>query len=119
MLYDKIDQKTKQNTMDSREDRRKILRVRATVQIGDVVEEVHTHDISESGLSLLLPFPSKVGTQAQIGFSLFQEGRLKTITLTAKAIHCTLSSDLFRTGYTYTGISPDHRKIVATYCNER
>lgn len=106
-------------SIEQREDRRRILRVRASVCIIDAIIEARTHDISEKGISVLLPFPPRVGTHAQINFSLFHEGKINTVSLTARVIHCTLSADFFRTGYSFINVPVEHQKTITAYCLER
>lgn len=104
---------------ERREGLRKVLRVRAIIQIAEHAAEVRTHDISLTGICLLLPFPSKLGGTAKIQFSLFHDGVLKELTVSGKAMHSSLSADKFRTGFSFTVISPEHFKIIANYCRDR
>ncbi len=105
--------------VERREANRRLLRVRAAVKMGRETIMARTCDISVTGLSLLLPFPSKVGTSAEVQFALFLKEKIKLITVTGKTTHCTLSSDEFRTGLMFTSVSAEYREVIASFCNER
>ncbi len=104
---------------EHKEARKRNLRVRASVTIGHRAAEIRTHDISVQGVSLLLPFPAQAGASARISFSLFHDGKLKPLSVTGKAAHCTLSEDAFRTGFAFTSLDPEQKKIIQAFCNER
>lgn len=105
--------------VEQRDGNRRVLRVRAAVEIDGALTQVRTHDISVGGISLLLPFPCRSGAIAKVQFGLFHEGKMHQVGLSCKAVHCTLSADEFRTGFAFTVVSPDSQKLITAYCNVR
>lgn len=105
--------------VEQREEHRRLLRVRAQVEMAGRVLEVRTHDISATGVSLLLPFPAPINTTAQFKFSVFNDGKLRTVSAVGRSTHCTLSADFFRTGFKFTSVDAEGRKVISAYCNDR
>ncbi len=87
--------------MDSeqRKTPRRILRVRAHVDIAGRQVMTRTHDLSIDGISVLLPFPPPRASVGRIRFTPLTGSGLHTVALTGKLTHCTLSADQFRSGF--------------------
>ena len=104
--------------MDSeqRKTPRRILRVRAHVEIAGRQLMTRTHDLSTDGISILLPFPPPRASVARIQFTLLSGSTLHTIVLTAKLTHCTLSADEFRSGFAIVQIADKDQQLVNAFC---
>ena len=101
---------------EQRKTPRRVLRVRAHVEIAGRQVMTRTHDLSTDGISLLLPFPPPHGSVGRIQFTLVSGSGLHTITLSGKLTHCTLSADQFRSGFSIVQISAEDQRLVSAFC---
>ncbi|AVR97903.1 PilZ domain-containing protein [Pseudoduganella armeniaca] len=98
--------------------RRRILRVRATVEISSRSAAGRTFDISSHGIAILLPMATAAGADARIHFMLPLGGRMHAIAVTGRVTNCTLSADEFRTGFAFLTVEREQQILIDKYCSE-
>ncbi|WEF33486.1 PilZ domain-containing protein [Pseudoduganella chitinolytica] len=98
--------------------RRRILRVRAMVEIGSRPVAGRTHDISSIGIAILLPMATAVGCQARVHFMLPMGGRMHAVVVAGRVTNCTLSADEFRTGFAFVAVGAEQQALIDRFCSE-
>ncbi|MES2014998.1 MAG: PilZ domain-containing protein [Pseudomonadota bacterium] len=90
---------------EQRSNKRKLLKVKALLKI-DGMETVlgRTLDVAGDGLSLQLDSAVKPAELGMVGFELFHEGKMTSITARVRAQHCVLGSGGFKVGFQFVNL---------------
>jgi PilZ domain len=96
------------------------LRSRAAVGLEDnQVFRGHTTDISEGGLSVIIPTSMKKGQSCKVLLTVIDKEHAVTITGFGIAANCACTKDGFRVGMTFEGSDDHNKQLIAKLIEDR
>lgn len=99
-----------------RSSKRKVLKVKALLAMeGEDTIMARTADVGGDGLCLLVGKALKTGAVGMVRFEIFQDGKVKSIAVTARVQYCILSSGEYKVGFRFVNLQLSAMASLAQY----
>ena len=99
-----------------RSSKRKVLKVKALLAMeGEDTIMARTADVGGDGLCLLVGKALKTGAVGMVRFEIFQDGKVKSIAVTAAVQYCILSSGEYKVGFRFVNLQLSAMASLAQY----
>lgn len=99
-----------------RSSKRKVLKVKALLAMeGEDTIMARTADVGGDGLSLMVGKALNTGAVGMVRFEIFQDGKVKSIAVTAAVQYCILSSGEYKVGFRFVNLQLSAMASLAQY----
>jgi hypothetical protein len=96
--------------------KRKALKVKALLAMdGEDMIVARTADVGSDGLCLMVGKSLKTGAVGMVRFELFQDGKVKSIAVTAAVQYCILSNGEYKVGFRFVNLQLSAMASLAQY----